>query len=556
MKAPLNSFLEQMKALQQNFTSDAWQLGSSFLINLTEKFKQFNIPLDKQRSTFEGIFEFIEDYVENFEGLAKINYLETLRLLEAIGSPAEILQMMDLPFEISTKETLYDESSDRAQCTECGWFNELDSNYCDNCGALLFEGDIPASSRTALPQIFYKYPTGLSLGLSAVTLITIGLIQVLLIYFAYENIDIPLQSLVLIAISVMFIPSIPIGLILGRILESSKDQRWTIFAQLQSPAVSILFVYFLLLCVGIFEGIIVFLNNILTDWIEIITILLLVMIAPAVLCGLFLSYINNTLTFGSPNQVQESIDRGDELKSLIMELFEHPYILITLLSYLVLVMVNVAIATISISPFFPSSLSLDLVTYYLNLRSVVINMGPIAILSGLIGGYILTQLRDDRYLRRKRAITHLIGFQNKYSLGIISSLISLWLFFIFLPLSLSVEDITFVTVILFLVNFIGSFWLYKWNMSHQPIQIPHLTFLRKIKLIESTIYKNLRLVNILGIPLFTFIAIGLWGTTMTWTIFTFPGWVTLVVAGLLLLNGIFLIYAFSWKRINSVLHEN
>jgi hypothetical protein len=543
MQNSLDELLEQRNIFRKNFTSDAWQLSNSFFINLTGKFTQFNIPAEKQRATLEGILEYFEDFVTHFEGLTKINYSETLKLLHEIGSPSEILQMMDVPLDVRTHDISGDKPSNKALCPECEWLNDLDSNYCDNCGTSLIDQDKRIDTKTVLPQVVFTYPNGMSLILSAVILSTIGLIEAL-ITFTLSDFDNPMEEILLIGILVMFFPSILFGLILGRILEASKQRQHTIFASLQSPALTILFSYSLLLGVGIVEGMIIYIYTMI-NWAEIIPILLLIMVVPALVTGIFLAYINTNLSFGSPEQSPEK----EELSNLILTILEHPYISLSLISYLVLLMLNILISTVSISPFFTVNISPNLNTYYSYLRGATTNMSLVAIITGFLGGFIITNLRTERIIRRKRGVAHLTDIQNKFSLGIVICLISLWLYFIFLPISLSENEITYLAIFLILTNLLGSFFFYKWNLGYQPIQIPYLTFLRKIKLIESKIYRNFLILNILGGIVIVGLTMSLWGTKLTWTMFTLPGWVTLIVAGILLLNGGYMVYAFSWRQI-------
>jgi len=553
-----NSFdTELLIELSKNFTSDAWQLSDSFFHNLEKKFKIFNIPHETRGSILNGIIEYFQDFVDEYKGMSKINYLETLQLLKQIGSPSEILQAMDIPLvQDDPNDFGGSKIPDKIHCNECSWLNEADSNYCDNCGVKLLKQDEYASGKEVFPRIIASYPNVISIVFSSLILIFIGLIETTVLVLAVPDImeDEYTTLLILVAILVMLLPGIIFGLIIGHMIESANKNQPSLFSSLRSPATAIIFSYMIFFCTGIVEAFFAFLLDAGDgpEWIvtDILPVVIFIMIIPAVTMGLFLAFLNNNLDSELLDYTVKQEKDLVENNFLLLELFENPYLFSTLISYLLLLIGNKLVYNLSISPFFSENV-IDPTTYYFGIQNVVTAMITPAVILGIIFGYLLTRFRDEYHVKKKQSQIHVVKVQRKFSLGILLTLISLWLILIYIPATIPVSEIFTLSLFLILISFIGSFWIHKWNDSRQPDDIPHLKFLRRIKTVEKSIEGKIRKIMVIGGILILVMTYAIWGKAMPWTIFTLPAWIALAVSFMLLLNGVTILYYFSWTRINN-----
>ena len=389
----------QFKELSSFFTSDAWQLISSFLNNLQTKMDQFNITAEEQKTVFNGIEEFTLEFIENYKDKTKITFTQALGLIQDIGSPSEILQSMDLPIDKLTKQKVLITQEekpvdipkhDKVFCLTCGWPNELDSNFCDNCGI--------------------------------------------------------------------------------RITKVVEDKK----------------------------------------------------------------------AIGLPRIPHEIINT--------------PYIASFLLSYLVLIVLGNLALVITYSPLTQPNLEF-IPDLFRQLSDIPTRMFVPAVIIGLILGFVITRLYSDKLMQYDM---HLIDLQKFFSLGVVLTLISLWLILIYIPIRVTRDEMVFLIIFLTLISCTLPIWGIKWNSVNKPSDIPYLTFLKYLKALREYNIRNIRIYNFVGFVIIFFIVTAFWSALMGytvfeipgWTVFGVPAWIALILSLLMLLNGVLLLYYYSWVNIN------
>jgi hypothetical protein len=126
-------------SFSQFFTSDAFDLISNYITNLKNYLIRARTDRNQQEVVINGIFEFISEYVSDYKN-CKLNFSETLKLIEDIGSPSEIVQSLD----IKSKELT---SINENICTYCKSEISQDAQFCEVCGRTdLNQIKIPSST--------------------------------------------------------------------------------------------------------------------------------------------------------------------------------------------------------------------------------------------------------------------------------------------------------------------------------------------------------------------------------------------------------------------------
>ncbi|MFX0204556.1 MAG: hypothetical protein ACFFDT_01110 [Candidatus Hodarchaeota archaeon] len=389
----MNSNNSQFQDFSKFFTSDAWHLIHSFINNLQTKMDQFNIETEEQTTILSGIEEYILEFIENYKDKAKITFVETLQLIQEIGSPSEILHSMDLPFDqvdqpemITTDEVspLNLPTYNKVICGDCDWPNEPDSRFCDHCGVKL--GDIiDRGWKARLPGI------------------------------PYEVIESPYISSFLIAY---------LMLVFGRVL----------------------------------------------------------------------SYIYIYSTLFYPNLIY------------IPEL-------------------------------------------YRKFSDIPPEMIIPAFIIGLVFGSVIERVYSAKLTKYSYDV-HLTHLQKYFSLGLVLTLISLWLFFIYVPIRVTRDELTTLFIFLTIISSIFPIWIHRWNSLKKPSDIPYLTILRHIKSMEEENFRKMTTLNVIGgFGIFLLVVI-FWSPIMPWTVVAIPAWIILIISLIILLNGVLLMYYYSWIYIN------
>ena len=383
----------QFQEVSIYFTSDAWQLINSFLNNLRTKMDKFNITAEERSTILQGIEEFILEFIENYKDRAKITFTEALELIQEIGSPSEILQSMDLPFDETIKseivlpeEDSYVDSSTytKVLCRACNWPNKSDSRFCDHCGVKI---------------------------------------------------------------------------------DDSTERR-----------------------------------------------------------------------------------REFRLPRIPDEIIVFPYLSSFLLAYLILIYGGILNLIITYSPLnYPN---LDYIPeLYRKLSDTPPDMIIPAFIIGLVMGYLIERFYSNKVIKYRQNV-HLTQFQKYFSLGLVLTIVSLWLFFIYVPIRVTRDELTMLFIFLTIVCVIFTIWIYKWNSTKRPSDIPYLTVLRYVKGLEEDNFRKILAFNLIGdVGIFLFVFI-FWSPIMPWNVVAIPVWIVLVVSLIILLNGVLLMNYYSWMYIN------
>ncbi|MHA2270479.1 MAG: zinc ribbon domain-containing protein [Candidatus Hodarchaeales archaeon] len=581
----MNSTSSQIRfqELSDHFTIDAWQLIDSFIGSLQKKMNKFCISSEEQVTVFDWIEEFIQEFVEDYKGKAKINFDEALGLIREIGSPSEILQAMELPIEriangevvISSPKTATppaqsvaapqqsviapqeflkaDERSYRLPCSACNWPNYPDAIFCENCGSKITEGVVARTGPTLLPGM-QSHPTTFSIFYSYILLLIIGFFEAFLIYIG--SLDEPneadelLTGIIPAVFGVMMIPAVVFGLTMGYLVErlDQDQQPINLPSEIRAypNAASILLAYGALLIIAVVEGILIYIafideaeyqqeNWLLSEWLGPAAI---ISILPAIIFGLIFSHLIQQVdqerrAVKAPRRMEAA--RGGFFPQ---EIIDYPFIGIFLLAYLILVIFGNFLYLIE------GWGSFDIESFYEMPTEALVP----AIISGIVGGLLISQLyRVSPRTKYPRQLTY---FQKYYSLGIILTAISMWLFFIYVPIRISESQYTVISICLTVGSFMLPVWLYKWNLSNRPSDAPYWDLLRHKKVIESYNSKKLKDLNIFGGVIILVFVISAWSAQMTWTLLELPAWVAVAFSLILFLNGAALMSYYSWARIN------
>ncbi len=228
------------------------------------------------------------------------------------------------------------------------------------------------------------------------------------------------------------------------------------------------------------------------------------------------------------------------------EAIDHPYIASLSISYLILITLGVVFHYLRNSPSNPTRLSHERFIEILHDIPIFILIPTIII--GLFSGYVI----DHSFLeeRRSKYDTQLSHFQDYYSLGIILTLISLWLLYVYLPFSINYnEALVLVFSLAFFANGI-AIWINKRNLDNRSaITTSYLDLLKFTKAIDNYNYTRIRDINIAGSVVSFVISAVLW-SSYDYSILGVTAWIAFIPMLLMLINGIALMNYYSWSHIN------
>lgn len=309
----------QFQDLSNYFTSDGWRMIISFVENLKKRLDQFDVDDEEKESIFNGIEEFIQEFVEEYKNRAKITFNEALSLIREIGSPSEIIQSMDLTIEQmmkcdSVKDT---QESDKIICKACSWPNEPDSKFCDSCGKKLIKlGE--EKKLVYLPQIMFRFPNVTSIIFIYSIFFIYGLfIGIIAVNISPEWEIYNITELFLSLFVLLIAPAIIYGLIFGFLIETlDKELEFVVLPQevIKHPSIfSVIFSYLLILIISIILEFIIFISNPSYNPLWLVTTFLeagALLLPPAVVLGLFLGYLIQKL---GQNQESLSIQNSRKL---------------------------------------------------------------------------------------------------------------------------------------------------------------------------------------------------------------------------------------------------
>jgi hypothetical protein len=230
------------------------------------------------------------------------------------------------------------------------------------------------------------------------------------------------------------------------------------------------------------------------------------------------------------------------------ELIESPYISGFLLAYLMLIFGGILNIIITYSP--SNYPNLDYIPeLYRKLSDTPPGMIIPAIIIGLVMGYIIKRFYSDNLLKYRYDV-HLTHLQKYFFLGLVLTIISLWLFFIYVPIRVTRDELITLFIFLTITCIIFSLWIYRWNSTKRPSDIPYLIVLRHVKGLEEDNFRKIISINLiggLGIFLLVFV---FWSPIMPWNVVAIPAWIILIISLIILLNGVLLINYYSWLYIN------
>ncbi|MHA2365817.1 MAG: hypothetical protein ACXAC7_17800 [Candidatus Hodarchaeales archaeon] len=279
-----------------NFTPDAWKMVDSFISSLQAKMVDFDLTEMQQSTIFSCIEEYIQEFITDHKDKTMVNFNDTLKLLEEIGSPGEFLQAMDIPLNLQIKQKRpYQEN--KIGCYACDWPNEFDSQFCEKCGSKMPQD---AKTPTLIHRLVFTFPNTFSILFSYLILNSCGLIDIFLIYLLSPSIGLEniIPILFPVSLIVMIAPAIVLGLILGYLVERigpSQKQMNVPQQFVDYPNVfSIVFTYLVLFIINWAEGFVVWITigeDISIFFRELFPAIIGISIIPAAVFGLLFAFL-------------------------------------------------------------------------------------------------------------------------------------------------------------------------------------------------------------------------------------------------------------------------
>lgn len=207
------------------FTADGLELVINYIESLKTHMEKSEVNNNQQEVVINGIIEFIDEFGSSYQN-SKINFSDSLKIIDEIGSPSEIIQS----FEFAK-----DYEEDKLQCPSCKWKNEPKSTYCEFCGKSLSNLNDAVSIKTSnirkrvytnltqkINQEFIDHPYPNSIFLSSmlisVLIFTIGFNRILVAHSLLEFIAFFIAGFVS-SFFVSLFPALLIGVIVGFIID-------------------------------------------------------------------------------------------------------------------------------------------------------------------------------------------------------------------------------------------------------------------------------------------------------------------------------------------------
>ena len=218
---------EFKKDITNLFTNDGLELLTSYLLSLRTQMSKSELSTDQQDIVLNGIFEFITEFSLTHQN-SKLNFSDSLNLIDDIGSPSEIIHSFDFNEE---------NEEDSFLCPSCKWENNSNSVYCEYCGKLLSKVDnkklinknlrvkeILNNISQKINQDIIDYPYSRSYALSTIIFTAVVFFiryvsNVSQAQSTYKFINVLFEGIMLSFVSTLF-PSIVVALIVGFILDS------------------------------------------------------------------------------------------------------------------------------------------------------------------------------------------------------------------------------------------------------------------------------------------------------------------------------------------------
>ena len=171
-----------LESLMNNFTDDAWYLIEAYFAKLDIQLHDSQLSERKQLSILSGLEDYLCEYIDDYKGRTKISFKLTLKLLEEIGSPHEIIQTLDISHGTKVLNTSSPTQSVSVQpqttytarivCRNCHYSLAKGSLFCDNCGYQLTR----KSPSMIVPQIIidHSYLTSFVISWIAIALFVLS----------------------------------------------------------------------------------------------------------------------------------------------------------------------------------------------------------------------------------------------------------------------------------------------------------------------------------------------------------------------------------------------
>lgn len=244
------------------------------------------------------------------------------------------------------------------------------------------------------------------------------------------------------------------------------------------------------------------------------------------------------------------------LPRIPQEIVNSPYIALFLLTYLALIISGIFAIVFAYSPLTEPNLEFIPDIFY-KLNDVSTGMIIPAIILGLIVGFFIRRLYTTKYAQYRYNV-HLTQLQTYFSFGMIITFISLWLCLVYVPIRVTRNEFVFSVIFLTFICLLLGTWIYKWNSSKIPSDLPYLVFLKHLKILGDYNFKRIKNYNLIGSVIIFIMVPVVWSSVMPYSVSDFPGltvfgvpaWIALIASLIMLLNGGLLMFYYSWMHIN------
>ncbi|MFX0184041.1 MAG: hypothetical protein ACFE95_13240 [Candidatus Hodarchaeota archaeon] len=245
-----------------------------------------------------------------------------------------------------------------------------------------------------------------------------------------------------------------------------------------------------------------------------------------------------------------------DLPRIPQEVINYPYIALFLLIYLVLIIIGMYTIVFAYSPLTEPNLEY-IPDLFNKLNGISTGMIIPAIILGLIMGLFIRRLYTTKYTHYRFNV-HLTQLQTYFSFGLATTFISLWLCLVYVPIRVTRDEFVISVIFLTLICLLLGIWLYKWNSSNVPSDIPYLALLKHLKVLGDYNLRRIKNYNLIGSIVIFLVVTVVWSSVMPYTVFNIPGftvfgipaWIALVASLIMLLNGVLLMFYYSWRHIN------
>jgi len=127
------TFQNEFTNLIPHFTDEAWNILQGYLVSLQDTIDSTNISINATNSLLQGIYQYLLDFIVDNQIVTKIDFSQTLQLIDEIGSPKDIIKNIEISDE--NRPQIFPIDMDKGiWCDKCNWSNIPDSLFCQVCG--------------------------------------------------------------------------------------------------------------------------------------------------------------------------------------------------------------------------------------------------------------------------------------------------------------------------------------------------------------------------------------------------------------------------------------